>query len=90
MIYKTKDIEIDTSKLTRLYPASVIELGGEMAEMSLEWTDMNKDKVRVLNYVLVFDFTPPGEEKKDRKTLTFTHKDELISEMQKFSEFFNG
>jgi hypothetical protein len=90
MIYKTKEGEIDLSKLTRLYPAVVIELGGDVAEMSLEWADMNGDKVRVLNYVLVFDFTPMGEEEKIKTILKFSSKDELIEEMQKVSEFING
>ncbi len=90
MIYKTKEGDVDLSKLTRLYPAAVVELGGDVAEMSLEWTDMNADKVRVLNYVLVFDFTPIGDEEKVKTTLRFSSKDDLIAEMQKVSEFING
>jgi len=90
MIYKTKEGEIDLSKLTRLYPAAVIELGGDKAEMSLEWTDINGDKVKVLNYILVFDLTPHAQEEKIKTTLKFSSKDELIQEMQKVSEFLNG
>ncbi|WP_373070459.1 hypothetical protein [Sulfurimonas sp.] len=90
MIYNTKDGELDLSKLTRLYPASVVELNGDVAEMSLEWTELNEDKVKVLNYVLVFDFTPQGQEEKIKTTLVFNTKDELIEEMQKVSEAING
>ncbi|QFR49034.1 hypothetical protein FJR48_04555 [Sulfurimonas lithotrophica] len=90
MIYKTKAGDIDLDKLTRLYPASVVDLNGETAEMSLEWTDLNADKVKVLRYVLVFDSTPPNQEQKIRTALSFDTKDELILEMQKVSEVLNG
>jgi hypothetical protein len=89
-MYNTKEGDIDLSKLVRLYPASVVELNGDVAEMSLEWTDMNQDKVKVLNYVLVFDFTPQGQEEKVKTTLSFDTKDELILEMRKVSETLNG
>lgn len=90
MIYKTKEGDVDLDKLTRLYPASVVELNGDVAEMSLEWTDLNKDKVKVLRYVLVFDLTPQGQEEKIKITLSFETKEELITEMQKVSEVLNG
>ncbi|MCW9026784.1 MAG: hypothetical protein OQJ77_05660 [Thiovulaceae bacterium] len=90
MIYKTKEVDVDLSKLTRLYPASVVELNGDVAEMSLEWTDLNEDKVKVLRYILVFDFTPLNQEEKIKTTLSFNTKDELILEMQKVSEALNG
>ena len=90
MIYKTKEGDVDLSKLTRLYPASVVELNGDVAEMSLEWTDLNEDKVKVLRYILVFDFTPFNQEEKIKTTLSFNTKDELILEMQKVSEALNG
>lgn len=90
MIYKTKEGDVDLDKLTRLYPASVVELNGDVAEMSLEWTDLNADKVKVLRYVLVFDLTPKDQEEKVKTTLSFNTKDELILEMQKVSEVLNG
>lgn len=90
MIYSSKSRDIDLEKLVRLYPASVVELNGDVAEMSLEWTDLNADKVKVLNYVLVFDFTPQNQEEKVKTTLSFNTKDELILEMQKVAEVLNG
>ena len=68
MIYKSKDGDIDLSKITRLYPAAVIDMYGEVAEMSLEWMESNADKVKLLHYVLVFDFTPLKEEVKNKQT----------------------
>jgi hypothetical protein len=88
MIYSSKNGDIDLSKLTRLYPAALVEVDGEVAEMSLEWIDMNGDKVKLLNYVLVFDFTPPGSEQRDKKVLEFQNKDELIQTMSEVSQFF--
>ena len=88
MIYKSKIGDIDLSKLTRLYPAAVVDVNGETAEMSLEWIDMNGDKVNVTSYVLVFDFTPPKEEVRDKKELHFETKDELIQTMTEVARFF--
>ena len=88
MIYKSKEGDLDLDKLTRLYPAVVVEMQGEMAEMSLEWMDMNEGKVNIVHYVLVFDFTPLNEDVKDRTTLIFGTKDELIDEMQEVAKFF--
>ena len=44
MIYKSKAGDIDLSKITRLYPAAIVDMYGEVAETSLEWADMNGDK----------------------------------------------
>ncbi len=89
MIYSSTKGDLDLSKLTRLYPAVVIDMQGEIAEMSLEWEDLYGDKVKILNYVLVFDFTPPSEEKKDRVVFEFATRDELIEEMQRVAQLFN-
>lgn len=88
MIYKSKEGDIDLSKIIRLYPAAVIEMYGEVAEMSLEWMDANMDKVKLLHYVLVFDETPPGQDEKIKTTLTFETKDELIESMTEVAQFF--
>ncbi|MCD6190892.1 MAG: hypothetical protein J7K14_05050 [Sulfurimonas sp.] len=88
MIYKSKEGDLDLDKITRLYPAVVVEVEGEMAEMSLEWIDMNEGKVNIVHYVLVFDFTPLNEDIRDRTTLIFKTKDELINEMQEVAKFF--
>ncbi|MEA1891457.1 MAG: hypothetical protein U9N33_01955 [Campylobacterota bacterium] len=90
MIYRSKDGDIDLSKLTRLYPAAVVELEGESAEMSLEWMDMNEGKVKLNEYVLVFDFTPANEEIKDRLVLRFKTKDELIKAMEEVAQFYQA
>ena len=88
MIYKSKIGDIDISKITRLYPAAVVDAHGEVAEMSLEWIEMNEDKVKLLNYVLVFDFTPIGSDEKSRTVLEFDKKDELITAMTEVAQFF--
>jgi hypothetical protein len=88
MIYKFKDKEIPLSNLTRLYGAVVIDMQGEIAEMSLEWFDLYGDKVKLLNYVLVFDYTPPGEQIRDKISLEFDTQKELIETMQEVAQFF--
>jgi len=88
MIYKYKNQEISLDKLTRLYGAVVIDMQGEVAEMSLEWFDLYGDKVKLLNYVLVFDYTPPGENVRDKISLEFDTKEELIETMQEVAQFF--
>ena len=90
MIYETSIGEIDLSKLTRLYAAALIEAGGEQAEMSLEWMDMSGDRVKLIEYVLVFDFTPPGSEERIKKVLAFPTREELLDEMQKVVDFINA
>ncbi|MFK5937132.1 MAG: hypothetical protein QM497_01935 [Sulfurimonas sp.] len=88
MIYKSKDGDISLKNLTRLYSAVVIDMQGEVAEMSLEWFDLYGDKVKLLNFVLVFDYTPTGEDIRDKKVLEFKTKEELIEVMRDVAEFF--
>ncbi|MEA2100429.1 MAG: hypothetical protein U9P72_09895 [Campylobacterota bacterium] len=88
MVYKSKDGEIELSNITRLYPAAVIDMFGEIAEMSLEWMEMNEEKVKLVHFVLVFDFTPLGDDKKVRKVLSFDTKEELIETMSEVAQFF--
>jgi len=88
MIYKSKDGDISLQNLTRLYSAVVIDMQGEIAEMSLEWFDLYGDKVKFLNFALVFDYTPAGVDIRDKKVLEFETKEELIAVMQEVSELF--
>jgi len=88
MIYKSKDGDISLENLTRLYAAVVIDMQGEVAEMSLEWFDLYGDKVKLVEYVLVFDYTPPGEDIKKRTVLKYETKDELIATMSEVAELF--
>jgi hypothetical protein len=90
MVYHSKDGDIDLSRLVNIYPAALVELDGDIAEMSLEWTDMNYDKVKVLSYVLIFDLTPPQQEEKEKLRISFESKDELIQEIQNVSRVLNG
>ena len=83
MMYKSKEGDLDLSKTTRLYPAVVVDMQGEVAEMSLEWEELYGDKVKILHYVLVFDFTLPHEDIRERTTLVFETRQELIAEIQK-------
>ena len=88
MLYKSKDGDVDLSTITRLYPAAVIEMYGEVAEMSLEWMQDYGEKVKLVHYVLVFDFTPLYEEVKNKKTLIFDTHEELITAMTEVAQFF--
>jgi len=90
MIYKSKDGEIDLSRVKMLYPAGIVNVNGEIAEMSLEWCDMNGDKVNITSYVLVFSFSEAQVEVKDKKILTFKTKDELIECMTEVAKFFDA
>ena len=88
MFYPSKIGVIDLAKVTRLYPAAVVDAHGEIAEMSLEWADMNGDKVKITSYVLVFDFTLPNEKVREKKELHFETKEELFEVMQEVAQFF--
>lgn len=88
-IYPSVHGDLDLSKIVRLYPAVVVDMHSEVAEMSLEWVELYGDKVKLLSYILVFDFTAPKEEKKDRVVLEFTSKEALLEEMQKVAQFFH-
>jgi hypothetical protein len=88
MIYKSKEGDLDLTKITRLYPAVVVDMHGEVAEMSLEWFELYGEKVKLVSFVLVFDFTPLNENVKERVVLSFETKDELIAIMQEVAQFF--
>ena len=77
MIYKSKEGDLDLTKVTRLYPAVVVDMQGEVAEMSLEWEELYGDKVKIVHYVLVFDFTPLNEDVKDRTVLVYETREAL-------------
>jgi hypothetical protein len=89
MIYNSKEGAIDLDTLTRLYPAVVVDMQGEQAEMSLEWMDLYADKVQLVHYVLVFDATPVGEDKRVRTVLRFETKETLIEEMNEVAKYFD-
>jgi len=94
MIYKSKEGDLDLSKITRLYPAVVVDMQGEVAEMSLEWMEMNAEvvrsgKIKIVHFVLVFDFTPMSEDVKERTTLVFSNYEELMTEIQVVAKFFD-
>ena len=90
MIYKSHGHELDLHKITRLYPAVTVDVHGEIAQVSLEWADLNGDKVKLGSYVLVFDFDPLGELVRNRVELLFDTKEELIEEMQKVNTFIKS
>ena len=87
MIYNSKIGEIDLEKVTRLYPAGVVNIDGEIAQMSLQWCEMNGDKVNITHYVLVFDFTLANEKIRNKKELKFDTLNELMQTMKEVSQF---
>ena len=88
MIYKSKNGDINLAEITKLYPAGVVDLHGEVAEMSLEWMEMNEDKIKLVNYVLVFDSTPIDSDDRKRVVLEFDTKEELFEVMNEVAVFF--
>ncbi len=88
MIYKSKIGELDLSTITRLYPAVIVDSDGEVAEMSLEWADLYGTKVKIVSYILVFDYTPFKEEVKNRKVIECDTRDELVEIMSEVAQFF--
>ena len=87
MIYKSHGHELDLRKITRLYPAAQVDVHGEIAQVSLEWAELNGDKVKLSKYVLVFDFDPLGEVVRNRVEIPFDTKEELFEEMRKVDTF---
>jgi hypothetical protein len=87
LIYNSKIGEIDLEKVTRLYPAGVVNIDGEVAQMSLQWCEMNGDKVNITHYVLVFDFTLANEKIRNKKELKFDTLNELMQTMKEVSQF---
>lgn len=88
MIYRSEQGDLDLSKVTRLYPAVIVDMHGEVAEMSLEWVELYGEKVKLLSYILVFDFTPLHEDVKERVTLSHNTKEELIATMTEVAQLF--
>ncbi len=88
MIYKSAQGDLDLCKVTRLYPAVIVNMHGEVAEMSLEWVELYGDKVKLVSYILVFDFTPLNEDVKERVTLSYETKDELVATMTEVAQLF--
>jgi len=89
MIYTYKNEEYDLTKVTRLYPAAIVEVpGGDTAQVSLEWAEMKADKVSIARYVLVFDFDPVGEVPTNRKELVCESQNELFGVMQEVNVYF--
>jgi hypothetical protein len=90
MLYKSQGHELDISKLTRLYPAVRVDVHGEFAQVSLQWAELNSNKVKLSSYILVFDFDPLGEVVKNRVELLFDTKEELFDEMARIDEFIKA
>ena len=80
------DIEIDLSKLTRLYPAVLIHAAGESASVSIEWAEMKADQVEIEAYVLICDTDPLGEVPINRVELRYPSKEKLFEAMQEISD----
>jgi len=90
MIYEAQGVRLDLSKITRLYPAAIVEGAGAEAQVSLEWAELKKEEVKIAEYVLVFDFDPPGELPEQRQILHFGTKAALFETMQQLSDIFEA
>lgn len=78
--------KIDLYQVTRLYPAALINAGGESASVSLEWAEMKKEQIVLEAYLLVCDFDPVGEVPVNRKELRFETQEELFDAMKQISD----
>lgn len=85
MIFTHNNQSIDLIKVTRLYPAVLISVGGESASVSLEWAEMKKDQVILESYLLICDFDPIGEVPVNRIELRFETKEKLFAAMSEIS-----
>lgn len=88
-IWKYGDTSIDLSKLTRMYPAVLIHVGGESASVSLEWAEMKAEHICIEAYLLVCDVDPVGEVPLNRIELRFETKEALLNEMNRIVDRFN-
>ncbi len=87
MIYKAQNREINLEKITRLYPAALVNAAGECAQVSLEWAEMKADVITIESYVLIFDIDPLEEEPKNRIELSFESKDALIEAINDVAKY---
>jgi hypothetical protein len=87
MRYKIQDFEIDLKSVTRLYPAAVVSVNGERAQVSLEWAEMKADVVAVESYILVFDIDPLDELPKNRIEVVFGSRDELMQAINDVAKY---
>ncbi|PHM17825.1 MAG: hypothetical protein CJD30_04435 [Sulfuricurvum sp. PD_MW2] len=90
MIFESNGQEIDLKKITRLYPAVLIQAGGERASVSLEWAEMKADQITVEAYLLVCDVDPVGEVPLNRIELRYETKEALFRAMEEVAERFKG
>lgn len=88
MIYEAQGHRIDLSRLTRLYPAAIVKMGMEEAQVSLEWAELKAEKVAVSGYVLVFDVDPGGTVPKNRVVLAYATRADLEAAMQEIAALF--
>ncbi|MFY9143608.1 hypothetical protein [Sulfuricurvum sp.] len=86
MIFEANGKQIDLMKITRLYPAALINAGGESASVSLEWAELKADKITLEAYVLICDFDPVGEVPINRVELRYETKEELINVMNEIAQ----
>lgn len=89
-IYRHQGRDVDLARVTRLYPAVMINAGGESASVSLEWAELKKEVITLECYVLICDFDPIGDAPVNRVELKFDTKEELFSAMQDVSKLFNA
>jgi len=85
MIYLYQGVEVDLSKVTRLYPAALISAGGESASVSLEWAELKKGQITLEAYVLICDFDAVGETPLNRIELRFETKEELFNSLNEIA-----
>jgi len=90
LLFEAQGLTLDLGRITRLYPAAIVEGAGAEAQVSLEWAQMKHADVTIAEYVLVFDFDAPGEVPQQRQILHFDTKEALFETMQRVSDMFEA
>jgi hypothetical protein len=57
----------------KIYPVAYVEFDGDRSELALEWAEENSDKLKILEYRVVFE-----EFSGEQKRVKFTDKEEFI------------
>jgi len=79
--------EIDISRVFRIYPAVLIEYQNEQTEMSLEWIEQNSEKVKVITFLLVFDY---DKNRTEQVKIEFENQKDVIKAINEIYEIIKN
>jgi len=79
--------EIELSRVFRIYPAVLIEYQNEQTEMSLEWIEQNSEKVKIITFLLVFDY---DKNRTEQIKIEFENQKDLIQAINEIYEIIQN